>query len=43
AFSQEILPEFANPVWIQDMLKLTQMDLVVNTLDLAAPNPTDGS
>lgn len=43
AFSQEILPEFANPVWIQDMLKLTQIDLVVNTLDLAAPNPTDGS
>ena len=43
AFSQEILPEFANPVWIQDMLKLSQMDLVVNTLDLAAPNPTDGS
>ena len=43
AFSQEILPEFANPVWIQDMLNLTQMDLVVNTLDLAAPNHTDGS
>ncbi|MDB9455472.1 LysR family transcriptional regulator [Dolichospermum circinale] len=43
AFSQEILPEFANPVWIQDMLKLSEMDLVINTLDLAAPNPTDGS
>ncbi|MDB9476358.1 LysR family transcriptional regulator [Dolichospermum circinale] len=43
AFSQEILPEFANPVWIQDMLKLSQMDLVINTLDLAAPNLTDGS
>ncbi|MCE2718876.1 MAG: LysR family transcriptional regulator [Dolichospermum sp.] len=43
AFSQEILPEFANPVWIQDMLKLSQMDLVINTLDLAAPNLSDGS
>lgn len=43
AFSQKILPEFANPVWIQDMLKLSQMDLVINTLDLAAPNLSDGS
>lgn len=43
AFSQEILPEFADPVWIQDMLKLSQMDLVINTLDLAAPNLSDGS
>ncbi len=38
AFSQEILPQFANPGWNQDMLKLAQKNIVITALDAAAPN-----
>jgi DNA-binding transcriptional LysR family regulator len=42
AFSKEILPQFANPIWTQEMLKLSQINLVVNnTLDIATPNSAD--
>jgi DNA-binding transcriptional LysR family regulator len=42
AFSKEILPQFANPIWTQEMLKLSQINLVVNnTLDIATPNSSD--
>ena len=41
AFSQEILPQFANPGWNQDVLKLSQKNLVVNTLDAATPRSSD--
>ncbi|MDZ7993552.1 MAG: LysR family transcriptional regulator [Nostoc sp. EfeVER01] len=37
AFSQEILPQFANPGWNQDVLKLTQKSLVLTTLEVATP------
>ncbi|MEH2169403.1 MAG: LysR family transcriptional regulator [Nostoc sp.] len=37
AFSQEILPHFANPGWNQDVLKLTQKSLVLTTLEVATP------
>jgi DNA-binding transcriptional LysR family regulator len=41
AFSQEILPQFATPEWNQNVLKLSQKDLVVNTLDAATPRSSD--
>ncbi|MDZ7964054.1 MAG: LysR family transcriptional regulator [Nostoc sp. DedSLP03] len=37
AFSQEILPQFANPGWNQDVLKLAQKSLVLTTLEVATP------
>lgn len=37
AFSQEILPQFANPGWNQEMLKLSQPTLVINSWDGATP------
>ncbi|MBJ7295987.1 MAG: LysR family transcriptional regulator [Dolichospermum sp.] len=42
AFSQEILPQFANPAWTQEMLKLSQINVVVNnTFDVTIPNGSD--
>jgi DNA-binding transcriptional LysR family regulator len=42
AFSQEILPQFANPAWTQEMLKLSQINQVINsTLDIATSNGSD--
>ncbi|BAY96648.1 transcriptional regulator, RbcR homolog [Tolypothrix tenuis PCC 7101] len=41
AFSQEILPQFATPGWNHNVLKLTQKNLMVNTLDAVIPNSTD--
>jgi len=38
AFSREILPQFATPEWNQDMLKLSQPQLVVNALDAPTTN-----
>ncbi|MBS9388922.1 MAG: LysR family transcriptional regulator [Dolichospermum sp. WA123] len=44
AFSQEILPQFANPAWTQEMLKLSQINQVINsTLDIATSNGSDAS
>jgi hypothetical protein len=43
AFSQEILPQFANPNWTQDMLKIAKMNLQITTLDVAIPNSVDES
>jgi DNA-binding transcriptional LysR family regulator len=44
AFSKEILPQFANPGWTEDMLQLSQMNSVVNsTLDVATPSSSDAS
>ncbi|MFM7408847.1 MAG: LysR family transcriptional regulator [Cuspidothrix sp.] len=43
AFSQEILPQFANPNWTQDMLKLAQMNLPITALDVAMSNSADES
>ncbi|MFO5528814.1 MAG: LysR family transcriptional regulator [Cuspidothrix sp.] len=43
AFSQEILPQFANPNWTQDMLKIAKMSLPITTLDVAIPNSADES
>ena len=44
AFSREILPQFANPGWTQDMLKVSQMNLVINsTLDIATSSSSDAS
>ncbi|MEY3333386.1 MAG: hypothetical protein RLZZ176_1686 [Cyanobacteriota bacterium] len=43
AFSQEILPQFANPNWTQDMLKIAKMNLPITTLDVAMPNSADES
>ncbi|MEH1843739.1 MAG: LysR family transcriptional regulator [Nostoc sp.] len=37
AFSQEILPQFANPGWNQDVLTLAQKSMVVTTFDAATP------
>ena len=39
AFSREILPQFANPNWNQDMLKLSQINLVLNNVTI--PNGSD--
>jgi len=41
AFSQEVLPQFATPGWNQDVLKLSQKNLVVSTLDAANPNSSE--
>jgi DNA-binding transcriptional LysR family regulator len=41
AFSQEILPQFATPEWNQEMLKLSQQKLMVNTLDGATTNSSE--
>ena len=42
AFSQEILPQFANPAWTQEMLKLSQINVVVNnTFDVTILNGSD--
>ena len=41
AFSQEVLPQFATPGWNQDLIKLSQKKLIVNTLDVATPNSSD--
>ncbi|MEH1769939.1 LysR family transcriptional regulator [Nostoc sp.] len=38
AFSQEILPQFANPGWNQDVLKLAQKNIVLTTLEVATPS-----
>ncbi|MEH1843307.1 MAG: LysR family transcriptional regulator [Nostoc sp.] len=35
AFSREILPQFANPGWSQDVLALAQKSIVISTLDIA--------
>ncbi|OBQ32574.1 MAG: transcriptional regulator [Anabaena sp. MDT14b] len=44
AFSQEILPQFANPAWTQEMLKLSQINQVINsTLDIATSNGSDAN
>ncbi|PPJ64480.1 LysR family transcriptional regulator [Cuspidothrix issatschenkoi] len=43
AFSQEILPQFANPNWTQDMLKIAKMNLPITTLDVAMPNSANES
>lgn len=43
AFSQEILPQFANPNWTQDMLKIAKMNLPITTLDVAIPNSANES
>jgi DNA-binding transcriptional LysR family regulator len=44
AFSKEILPQFANPAWTQEMLKLSQMNPVANnTLHIATSSASDGS
>jgi DNA-binding transcriptional LysR family regulator len=43
AFSQEILPQFANPNWTQDMLKIAKMNVQLTTLDVAIPNSVDES
>jgi hypothetical protein len=37
AFSREILPQFANPGWSQDVLTLAQKNIVLATLDGAIP------
>ncbi|MEH2142797.1 LysR family transcriptional regulator [Nostoc sp.] len=37
AFSREILPQFANPGWNQDVLTLPQKNIVVTTLDIGTP------
>ncbi|MBN3923203.1 LysR family transcriptional regulator [Nostoc sp. NMS4] len=37
AFSQEILPQFANPGWNQDVLKSSQKNIVLTTLEVATP------
>jgi DNA-binding transcriptional LysR family regulator len=42
AFSQEILPEFANPAWNQNVLKLAQKSIVVTTLDAARATSSGG-
>ncbi|MCC5622194.1 LysR family transcriptional regulator [Nostoc sp. CHAB 5715] len=34
AFSREILPQFANPGWSQDVLTLAQKSIVITTLDI---------
>ncbi|BDI19130.1 hypothetical protein ANSO36C_49320 [Nostoc cf. commune SO-36] len=41
AFSQEILPQFANPEWNQDVLKLAQKNIVLTTLEVLTPNLSD--
>ncbi|QSV63740.1 MAG: LysR family transcriptional regulator [Dolichospermum sp. DL01] len=44
AFSQEILPQFANPAWTQEMLKLSQINQVINsTLDIPTSNGSDAN
>ena len=44
AFSQEILPQFANPAWTQEVLKLSQINQVINsTLDIATSNGSDAN
>ncbi|MEH1940288.1 MAG: LysR family transcriptional regulator [Nostoc sp.] len=37
AFSQDILPQFANPGWNQDVLTLAQKSMVVTTLEAVTP------
>ncbi len=34
AFSQEILPQFATPEWHEELLKISQKNLMINTLDI---------
>lgn len=41
AFSREILPLFANPEWNQEVLKLSEQNVLVSTLDIVNSNPSD--